>query len=172
VPHDQSEEPLCGVNIFIEMSALGYEPTTFPNGAPPNGFVERRQARFLAAYAEYGMISRAARWAKCTRWSHQEWMKDPTYARRFKEAGDKFTQKVEDTLHLVGVHGLSGRFCTKESRFSSGEGRCLRIGVRRLILMRIAEARMPERYKQRVEQVNIQDIDPEKLSPEILDKLA
>ena len=38
--------------------------------------------------------------------------------------------------------------------------------------MRIAEARMPERYKQRVEQVNIQDIDPEKLSPEILDKLA
>jgi hypothetical protein len=30
----------------------------------------------------------------------------------------------------------------------------------------------PETFRDRIEQVNIQDIDPEKLSPEILDKLA
>jgi hypothetical protein len=107
-----------------------------------------------------------------TDWSHQEWMKDPTYARRFKEAGDKFTQKVEDTLHLVGVHGIERPILHKGKQVFI-EGKPLFENRRsEMILMRIAEARMPERYKQRVEQVNIQDIDSEKLSPEILDKLA
>ena len=31
---------------------------------------------------------------------------------------------------------------------------------------------MPEKYKPRVEQTNLLDLDPDKLSPEILDKLA
>jgi hypothetical protein len=31
---------------------------------------------------------------------------------------------------------------------------------------------MPEKYKQRVEQTNLMDLDVEKLSPEILDELA
>ena len=40
------------------------------------------------------------------------------------------------------------------------------------MLLRIAEARMPEKYKPRVEQTNLLDIDPDKLSPEMLDKIA
>lgn len=154
------------------MSALGYEPTTSRMATPPKGFVERRQARFLAAYAEYGMISRAARVAKTTRWSHQEWMKDPVYAQRFKEAGDKFTQKVEDTLHLVGVHGVERPIVHKGKQVYI-EGKPLFENKRsEMILMRIAEARMPEKYKPRVKNPNLMDIDPDKLTPEILDKLA
>jgi hypothetical protein len=30
----------------------------------------------------------------------------PIYTQRFKEAGDRFTQKVGDTLHGVGVRGV------------------------------------------------------------------
>ena len=31
---------------------------------------------------------------------------------------------------------------------------------------------MPEKYKPRVENTNLMDIDPDKLTPEVLDKLA
>jgi hypothetical protein len=80
--------------------------------------------------------------------------------------------KVEDTLHLVGVHGVERPILHKGKQVFI-EGKPLFENRRsEMILMRIAEARISERYKQRVEQVNIQDIDPEKLSPEILDKLA
>lgn len=41
-----------------------------------------------------------------------------------------------------------------------------------MILMRIAEARMPELYKRRVEQTNLLDLDPDKLTPAMLDKIA
>jgi hypothetical protein len=41
-----------------------------------------------------------------------------------------------------------------------------------MILMRIAEARIPEKFKPRVENTNLLDLDPAKLTPEILDKLA
>ena len=40
---------------------------------------------------------------------------DPTYPQRFKEAGDKLTQKIEDILHLVGMHGV-GRAAMRGSK--------------------------------------------------------
>jgi hypothetical protein len=137
------------------------------NGATPKGFVERRQARFLAAYAEYGMISRAARVAKTTRWSHQDWMKDH-YAKRFREAGDRFTQKVEDTLHLVGVHGVERPILHKGKQvFIEGKPPFENRRAEQ-VLLRIAEARMPEKYKPRVEQTNLGDIDPDKFTPALI----
>jgi len=119
------------------------------------------------------MIGRAARSAKLERSVHAEWMKsDPTYPQRFKEAGDKYTQLVEDTLHLVGVHGVERPILHKGKQVYI-QGRPLFENVRsEMILMRIAEARMPELYKRRTEQVNIESLDPEKMSPEMLDKIA
>jgi len=38
--------------------------------------------------------------------------------------------------------------------------------------MRIAAARMPEKYKHRVEQTNLMDLDPAKIPPGLLDKIA
>ena len=119
------------------------------------------------------MITRAARWAKWSIWAHYDWMKsDPSYPQRFKEAGDRFTQKVEDTLHLVGVHGVERPILHKGRRVFI-EGKPLFENRRsEMILMRIAEARMPEKYKPRAEQTNLLDLDPDKLTPEVLDKLA
>ena len=135
-----------------------------------------RRTRWLRppeAYAETGMVSRAARWAKLERSVHAAWMKsDPSYPQRFKEASDKFTQKVEDTLHLVGVHGIERPILYK-GRQVYIEGKPLFENRRaEQVLLRIAEARMPEKYKPRVEQTNLLDLDPDKLSPEILDKFS
>jgi lipoate-protein ligase A len=111
--------------------------------------------------------------AKLERSVHAEWMKtDPTYPQRFTDACDKFTQKVEDTLHLVGVHGVERPILHKGKQVFV-DGKPLFENKRsEMILMRIAEARMPEKYKPRVEQTNLLDIDPNKLTPEVLDKLA
>jgi hypothetical protein len=80
--------------------------------------------------------------------------------------------RLEDTLHLVGVHGVE-RPILHKGRQVYIEGKPLFENRRsEMILMRIAEARMPEKYKPRVEQTNLLDLDPDKLSPEILDKLA
>ena len=40
------------------------------------------------------------------------------------------------------------------------------------VLLRIAEARMPEKYKQRVEQTNFAKMSLEDMTPEMMDKLA
>jgi hypothetical protein len=40
------------------------------------------------------------------------------------------------------------------------------------LLLAVLKANNPDKFRDRIEQVNIQDIDIDKLSPEILDKLA
>ena len=40
------------------------------------------------------------------------------------------------------------------------------------LLIRLLEANNPEKYGRRVEQINLMDIDPDKLTPEMLDKIA
>jgi hypothetical protein len=40
------------------------------------------------------------------------------------------------------------------------------------LLIRLLEAYNPEKYGRRVEQINLMDIAPDKLSPEMLDKIA
>jgi hypothetical protein len=40
------------------------------------------------------------------------------------------------------------------------------------LLIRLLEAYNPEKYGRRVEQINLMEMDPDKLSPEMLDKIA
>jgi hypothetical protein len=40
------------------------------------------------------------------------------------------------------------------------------------LLLAVLKANNPDKFRDRIEQVNIQDIDPDKLTPEMLDKLA
>jgi hypothetical protein len=40
------------------------------------------------------------------------------------------------------------------------------------LLIRLLEAFNPEKYGRRVEQINLMDLDPDKLTPEMLDKIA
>jgi hypothetical protein len=41
-----------------------------------------------------------------------------------------------------------------------------------MLLIRLLEANDPSRFKRHVENTNLLDIDPDKLSPEMLDKIA
>jgi hypothetical protein len=72
----------------------------------------------------------------------------------------------------VGVHGVERPILYK-GRQVYIEGKPLFENRRaEQVLLRIAEARMPEKYKQRVEQTNLMDLDPNKIPPELLDKIA
>ena len=129
---------------------------------------------------------------------------DPTYPQRFKEAGDKFTQKVEDTLHLVGVHGVERPILHKGrqvyARFRQAEMQAARTledeAVRRAheglrkpvwykgkivgyeteysdtLLLAVLKANNPDKFRDRLEQTNVLEMDPDKMSPELLDKIA
>ena len=89
------------------MPALGLVSNGFPADQTPRNAVERRQARFLACFATCGMIGRASRWAKISRYGHSEWMQsDPAYRARFACASAEFDNLIRDTVHLVGVHGV------------------------------------------------------------------
>src|SRR5271154_3049979 len=126
------------------MPALGLKPHTFPRGQHPDGLVQMRQARFLAAYAETGMVTRAARWAKCTRWSHIEWLRrDSSYPQRLEDAKTQFAQKIEDTMSLGAVHGVPRPILHKGKQvYTNGEPL---IETERSVpaLIKMAEAFMP-----------------------------
>ncbi len=68
--------------------------------ALPNGIRRPKQRAFLAAYAECGNISEAARIAGVNRLSHYEWMHDERYAEVFEQA----TEIAGDHLESVARH--------------------------------------------------------------------
>ena len=54
-----------------------------------------RQKRFLAAYRECGVIRRAAQVAGINHKNHYAWMKNPEYAKSFKEADEDAVDALE-----------------------------------------------------------------------------
>ena len=66
-----------------------------------------RQRAFLAAYAECGCISRAAKSAQVSRRSHYAWLaNDPEYSDRFRRAG----MMAHDSLRDEAIRRAMG-FC-------------------------------------------------------------
>lgn len=154
------------------MPALGLEVNTFPQGETARSPKERHQARFLAAYAVCGTITQAAKWSKLSREIHHKWMKeDSGYPQRFADADALFTRKVEDRLHEVGVHGVTRPVLYKGKQVHVGGSPLFETEVDAQVLLRVAAARM-DKYKVRVEQTNLMEIDPDKWTPEQLDKVA
>lgn len=154
------------------MPALGLEVNTFPQGETPRSPKESHQARFLAAYAVCGTITQAAKWSKLSREIHHKWMKeDSGYPQRFADADALFTRKVEDRLHEVGVHGVTRPVLYKGKQVHVGGSPLFETEVDAQVLLRVAAARM-DKYKVRVEQTNLMEIDPDKWTPEQLDKVA
>jgi hypothetical protein len=107
------------------------------------------------------------------RQTHYFWMReDQTYPRRFKEAEVQAARSLEDEAVRRARAGIRRPVLHKGKQvYVQGEP-LFTTEYSDSLLMFLLKANNPEKFRDRLEQVNIQDIDTEKLSPEILDKLA
>jgi hypothetical protein len=97
---------------------------------------------------------------------------DQTYPRRFKEAEVQAARSLEDEAVRRARAGIRRPVLHKGKQvYVQGEP-LFTTEYSDSLLMFLLKANNPEKFRDRLEQVNIQDIDTEKLSPEILDKLA
>jgi hypothetical protein len=126
-----------------------------------------RQRRFLAAFAASGSVGRASRWARIHRQSHYFWLAaDPSYPTRFRQAETQAARTLEDEAVRRAYEGLrkpvwyKGKIVGYETEYSD------------TLLLAVLKANNPDKFRDRVEQINLQDLDPDKLSPEMLDKIA
>jgi hypothetical protein len=75
------------------------EQRTTKSNTVPAAFSNVTQAAFLAAYAQFGMVKRAAQVAKINRTTHHDWLRDdPTYRPRFEAAHHQAITAWEDEV--------------------------------------------------------------------------
>ena len=131
------------------------------------------QKRFLEAFEVSCSIQKAARWANIHRQTHYDWLrKDATYPARFAEARERATQTLEDEAVRRAVEGVRRPVLYRGKQvYIQGEP-LFDIEYSDQLLIRLLEAYNPEKYGRRVEQINLMEMDPDKLSPEMLDKIA
>jgi hypothetical protein len=126
-----------------------------------------RQRRFLAAFSACGSVVRASRSAKTHRQTHYFWLAtDPSYPSRFRQAEMQAARTLEDEAVRRAHEGLrkpvwyKGKIVGYETEYSD------------TLLLAVLKANNPDKFRDRIEQINIQDIDLDKLTPEVLDKIA
>lgn len=74
------------------------QPTTKSDTIPAN-FSSVKQAAFLAAYAQCGIVKKSAQAAKIARQTHHDWLRDdPTYRPRFEVAHQQAITSWEDEV--------------------------------------------------------------------------
>lgn len=74
--------------------------------ALPNGIRQPKRRAFLAAYAEVGNISEAARIAGVNRLSHYDWLQDERYAVVFAQAHEIAIDHLEREARRRAVEGV------------------------------------------------------------------
>lgn len=129
-----------------------------------------RQRAFLAAYAQTASITKAAKAAKVDRGAHYDWLdSDPTYEKRFKAAGDRAGDLLEDEAVRRSHEGIlepivyHGGFCypLREKAVKKDDGTVEIVTVQGRIpltirkysdrlLERLLIAFKPEKYRERV----------------------
>ena len=126
-----------------------------------------RQRRFLAAFSACGSVVRASRWAKTHRQTHYFWMQhDPSYPARFRQAEMQAARTLEDEAVRRAHEGLrkpvwyKGKIVGYETEYSD------------TLLLAVLKANNPDKFRDRLEQTNVLEMDPDKMSPELLDKIA
>jgi hypothetical protein len=108
-----------------------------------------KKRAFLAAFSRCGSLSKAAKRARVDRRTHYNWLAaDPWYVHAFRQAMIEAGDSLQDRLTEMAFEG----------------------NVTAAIFL--LKGLKPETFRDRIEQVNIQDIEIDKLSPEILDKIA
>jgi hypothetical protein len=66
----------------------------------------KHQKAFLAAYAECGNITLAAKMAKIDRTQHYRWLADPDYAEQFQAAEEQAVEMLEKEARRRAIEGL------------------------------------------------------------------
>ena len=84
-------------------------PKTTPSGraASSKRRINSMQRRFLAAYAECGTVTYAAKASGVSRRSHSNWMlRDPEYAAAFAEAHEQANEALENEARRRAIEGV------------------------------------------------------------------
>ena len=137
-----------------------------------------KKRAFLAAYAEVGNVSQAAKIAGIDRQTHYDWKRnDPDYAEAFQHAEEMAADRLEQEARRRAVEGVP------EPVFYQGR----QVGTVRKysdsLLMFLLKGAKPEKYMERVDQrvsgrdggpvevKHIGQLDDEQLDQIILEKL-
>jgi len=104
--------------------------------------VQLKREAFLTAYSEVGVVTHAADVAGVHRNAHYNWMDDPEYAKRFREAEKQACEVLEKEIRRRAVEGVD------EPVFHKGE----QCGTVRkysdTLLIFAAKGAMPEKYRE------------------------
>jgi len=115
-------------------------------GKIPRKTRQPKKEAFLAAYAECGVITQAAKTAKCNRNMHYEWLNDQEYKKRFEDAHEQACDNLEQEARRRAIEGWD------EPVYQNG----VKCGVKRkrsdTLLIFLMKGAMPDKYKERVSQ--------------------
>lgn len=111
-----------------------------------NEFAHPKKLAFLAAYAELGNVSAAAKSAEIARRTHYQWLKnDGQYAQDFAEAHANACESLEAEARRRAVEGYEepvfhkGEVCGTVQKYSD------------TLLIFLMKGAMPEKYRERME---------------------
>jgi hypothetical protein len=81
------------------------------------GSTHHKKRAFLAAYAEFGNVSRSAKLVRIDRRRHYEWLEaDPDYAAAFADAEEQAADVLEQEARRRAVDGLRRKKFTKDGK--------------------------------------------------------
>jgi hypothetical protein len=128
------------------MTRASLEPQQMPAHQPFAQIRHLKKRGFLAAFSQYGNVTRAAEAAGCDRHSHALWLKkDPAYAEAFEQAKAMACDRIEQEIYRRGVEGwdepvwYEGRQVGMLRRYSD------------TLLIFLAKGMMPQKYRDRAE---------------------
>jgi hypothetical protein len=98
--------------------------------------------------------------------------KDATYPARFAEARERAAQSLEDEAVRRAHEGIKKPVLNRGRQVYLGGLPLYEHQHSDMLLIRLLEANDPSRFKRHVENTNLLDVDPDKLTPEQLDKIA
>jgi hypothetical protein len=108
-----------------------------------------KKSAFLAAFSRCGSLSKAAKRAKVDRRTHYNWLKDDaSYSRAFQQAVIEAGDSLQDRLAEMAFEG----------------------NVTAAIFL--LKGLKPQQFRDRVEIKNIKDLNPEDLTPAVLEAIT
>jgi len=116
------------------------------------------QRAFLAAYARAGTLVGASAASGCSRTSHYQWLTDSVYRGAFEQAKLEASEFLEAEARRRAVDGVQepvfyqGQICGYVMKYSDA------------LLIKLLQANLPEKFKDRVETTQVLDADISKWS--------
>lgn len=118
-----------------------------------------KRSAFLAAYAECGVVSRAAKAAGVERSKHYGWLKsDPAYLAAFEEAHAHAVELLESEARRRAIEGWEepvfheGAVCGHKRKYSD------------TLLIFMLKGALPEKYRERPEFVSASEVKNQQIN--------